>query len=288
MREMGSILVRYAEMGLKSRSVRKRFESILVDNLMSSLANAGLEGLIATEYGRIFVEVEDPVRASSVLSRVFGVSSVSSVIRCPGEMEEMKRKIADFSKPLLKEGQSFAVRARRTGDHPFTSMDLGRELGSAVFLANEEKGVRVDLTDPDVEVFAEVRERKAYLFSAYIPGPGGLPLGSQGKVVVLLEQERDALAAWIIMKRGCRAIALGQDDSAAAKLLRAWDPTLKVSSAMDLAEALKRHKALAAVFGYTLEDFEKIKEVNLPVPAFFPLVGMDSKEIEERLERIRA
>ena len=288
MREMGSILVRYAEMGLKSRSVRKRFESILVDNLMSSLANAGLEGLITTEYGRIFVEVEDPVRASRALSRVFGVSSVSSVIRCPGEMEEMKRKIADFSKPLLKEGQSFAVRARRTGDHPFTSMDLGRELGSAVFLANEEKGVKVDLTDPDVEVFAEVRERRAYLFSAYIPGPGGLPLGSQGKVVVLLEQERDALAAWLIMKRGCRAIALGQEDSAAAKLLRAWDPTLKVSSAMDLAEALKRHKALAAVFGYTLEDFEKIKEVNLPVPAFFPLVGMDYKEIEERLERIRA
>jgi thiamine biosynthesis protein ThiI len=285
---MGSILVRYAEMGLKSRSVRKRFESILVDNLMSSLANEGLEGLVASEYGRIFVEVEDPEKASKALSRVFGVSSVSSVIRCSSEMEELKGRAADFSKPLLKQGQSFAVRARRTGNHPFTSMDLGRELGSAVFLANEDKGIRVDLTNPEVEIFAEVREKKAYLFSAYIPGPGGLPLGSQGKVIALLEKESDALAAWLIMKRGCRTIALGEEDSVAVRLLRAWDPALKVSPLKEMNEAVKRHKALAMVFGYVLEDFEKIKEADLPVPAFFPLVGMDFEEIEERLERIRA
>ena len=65
---MGSILVRYAELGLKSRSVRRRFESILVDNLMSSLANAGLEGLVTTEYGRIFVEVDDAERAIKALA----------------------------------------------------------------------------------------------------------------------------------------------------------------------------------------------------------------------------
>jgi len=285
---MGSILVRYAEMGLKSRSVRKRFESILVDNLMSALANSDLEGLVTTEHGRIFVEVEDPMKASHALSRVFGVSSVSPVIRCSSEMEEMKAKIAEFSKPLVHSGQSFAVRARRTGVHTFTSMDLGRELGSAVYLANEEKGIKVDLTDPDVEIFAEVRDRKAYLFSAYIPGPGGLPLGSQGKVVVILEKERDALAAWLIMKRGCRAIALGEEGSAATKLLRSWDPSLKIASDRDLTEVVKRHKALAAVFGYTIEEFERIKTMDIPVPAFFPLVGMDPKEIEERLERIRA
>jgi tRNA uracil 4-sulfurtransferase len=285
---MGSILVRYAEMGLKSRSVRKRFESILVENLMSSLANSGLEGLITTEHGRIFVEVDDSIKASHALSRVFGVSSVSRVVRCSSEMEEMKSKIAEFSRPLLKRGQSFAVRARRTGEHTFTSMDLGRELGSAVYLANEEKGIKVDLTDPDVEIFVEVRERKAYLFSAYIPGPGGLPLGSQGKVVANLEQERDALAAWLIMKRGCRIIALGEEGSTAANLLRSWDPSLKLASDQDLIEVIKRYKALAAVFGYTIEEFDRIRLVDLPVPAFFPLVGMDPKEIEERLERIRA
>jgi thiamine biosynthesis protein ThiI len=285
---MGSILVRYAEMGLKSRSVRRRFESILVDNLMSSLVNEGLEGLVTSEYGRIFVEVDEPEKASKALSRVFGVSSVSPVVRCSSELEGLRTSIAGFSKSLLKEGQSFAVRARRTGNHPFTSMDLGRELGSAVFLANEEKGIKVDLTNPDVEIFVEVREKKAYLFSDYVPGPGGLPLGSQGKVIAIIEMERDALAAWLIMKRGCRAIVLGEEGSAAVKLLRTWDPAFKVSPTQDVNEAIIRHRALAFVFGYVLEDFEKIKEMDLPAPAFFPLVGMDPKEIEERLERIRA
>ncbi len=285
---MGSILIRYAEMGLKSRSVRRRFESILIDNLMSSLAYEGIEGLVTSEYGRIFVEVDDPSKASRPLSRVFGVSSISLVVRCSSDMDDMKRKIADFSKPLLSKGQSFAVRARRTGNHTYTSMDLGRELGSAVYLANEEKGIRVDLTAPDVEVFAEVREKKAYLFSSYIPGPGGLPLGSQGKVVALLRKERDALAAWLIMKRGCRAIVVGEEGSTPVKLLRAWDPALRISPMDDVLGAVKRHKALAAVYGYAIEDFEKINEIDLPVPAFFPLVGMSPEEIEERLERIRA
>lgn len=285
---MESILVRYAEMGLKSRGVRKRFESILVDNLMSALAGAGLEGIIATEHGRIFVEVEDPRRAGQVLARVFGVSSVSPVVRCSSEMDDMRRAVAAFSRPLLAQGQSFAVRARRTGNHPYTSVDLGRELGSAAYLANEEKGIRVDLTDPDVEIFVEVRDKKAYLFSAYLPGPGGLPLGSQGRVVAFLEEERDAVAAWLVMKRGCRAIAMGEEGSAAVRTLRAWDPGLKLLPPGDVMEAVRRHRALAVVFGYMLKDFEKMKGVAIPVPAFFPLVGMDDEEIRKRLERIRA
>ena len=253
---MASILVRYAEMGLKSRSVRKRFESILVDNLMGALARAGVEGLVTTEYGRIFVEVDEPIKAGRALSRVFGVSSVSPVARCSSEMEEMKARIAEFSNPLLKGGQRFAVRARRTGHHAFTSMDLGRELGSAVYLANEQKGIKVDLTDPDVEIFVEVREKKAYLFSAYIPGPGGLPLGSQGKVVVNLEKERDALAAWLIMKRGCRAIAWGEEGSAAVQILREWDPGLKVASGQDLAEVIKKHKAFLKLYSTYCQNYK--------------------------------
>jgi thiamine biosynthesis protein ThiI len=284
---MHTILVRYAEIGLKSRPIRKRFETILVNNLMDALMGEGIEALVTAQYGRIFVEAGDVDRASRALARVFGVASVSPVAGCSSDLEEMKRVIADLSQPLLSEGQSFAVRARRIGDHPYTSMDLGRELGSAVYLANEDKGIRVDLTDPDVVVHVEVRDRRAYLFSSSIPGPGGLPLGSQGKVLAVLEEERDALAAWLIMKRGCRTIAVGEEGSAAVGILKAWDPKLRVLPTQDLAEASRRYKALAVVFGYSLKDFEKMRNIDIPVPAFFPLVGMDEKEIEERLERIR-
>ena len=285
---MGSILVRYAEIGLKSRSVRRRFESILIDNLMSSLAYEGIEGLVSSEYGRIFIEVDDAPSAISALSRVFGVASVSPVLRCSSDMEEMKKRIAELSVPLIEEGQSFAVRARRIGNHPFTSVDLGRELGSAVYVANERKGIRVDLTNPDLEIFVEVREKKAYLFHTFVPGPGGLPLGSQGRVVALLEKESDALAAWLIMKRGCKTIALGSEDSAAVRILRSWDHHLKVLDPADLSEAVRRYRAHAAVFGLRLADFERIKGIRLTVPAFFPLIGMGDSEINIRLQRIKA
>jgi thiamine biosynthesis protein ThiI len=285
---MDLVLVRYAEMGLKSRAVRKRFESILVDNMMTALAAAGVEGLVTTEHGRIFVEASDQEKAVRALSRVFGVASVSPTVSCASGMEEMKLAISAFSLPLFKGGEGFAVRARRTGEHPFTSMDLGRELGSAIFLANHEKGVRVDLTSPDVEVFVEVRGRRAYIFSTYVPGPGGLPLGSQGKVVALVEGERDALAAWLVMKRGCRIIALGEEGSPGVRLLRAWDPGMKVMARENMAEAVSKNRALALVFGYSLQEFEAIRSVDATVPAFFPLVGMGEDEISKRLEGIGA
>ncbi len=284
---MDLILVRYAELGLKSQAVRKRFERILVDNMMSNLADAGLEALITTEQGRVFVEPQDIDQAVKVLRRVMGIASVSPVLRCRADMETMKRVAAEYSKSLYHQGQSFAVKARRAGQHSFTSNDVGKEVGSAIWIANEEKGPKVDLKNPDVEIFVEVRDKNAYIFSEYVPGPGGLPMGSQGRVVALLERERDALAAWLIMKRGCRVIAIAKQENEAVRILRRWDSDLKVVGDGELAEVAKKNRALAAVFGYGLDDFEKIKRIDIPVPAFFPLVGMSEEEIGERLRVIK-
>jgi thiamine biosynthesis protein ThiI len=284
---MDLILVRYAELGLKSQVVRKRFARILIDNMMSNLADARLEALITTEQGRIFVEPQDIDQAVCVIKRVMGVASLSSALHCKADMETMKRVAAEYSKPLYHQGQSFAIRARRTGEHSFTSNDVGREVGSAVWVANEDKGPRVDLTRPDVEIFVEVRDRNAYIFSEYVPGPGGLPMSSQGRVMALLERERDALAAWLIMKRGCRIIAIADEENEAVRILRRWDADLRVVADGDLAEISKKNRALATVFGYGLDDFKKIKSTDVPVPAFFPLVGMSDDEIEERLRAIK-
>ncbi len=281
------ILVRYAEVGLKSRGVRRFFERVLVNNMMNLLAKNRVEALINIDQGRIFVETDKPSEAVKVLSRVFGIASLSLTIKTGSGMEEMQRIAAEFSKPLLKPGDGFAIRARREGDHKYTSQDVGREVGSAVYLANEEKGIHVDLTHPDVEIFVEVRRKDAYIFSEYIPGPGGLPMGSQGRVVALIEEERDALAAWLIMKRGCKAIIVSHLENGPLSILEKWDSNLKVVRDGDLASAVKQNKALAAVFGYGVRDLEKIKKIELEVPAFFPLVGMDEAEISLRLDGIK-
>jgi thiamine biosynthesis protein ThiI len=202
-------------------------------------------------------------------------------------MEEMQKVAAEYSRTMLREGQSFAVKARREGNHPYKSMDVGREVGSAIFLANEDRGVHVDLTHPDVTFYVEVRERMAYIFSEYLSGPGGLPMGSQGKVVASVETERDALAAWMLMKRGCRVFISTPSEDGAVAILKAWDPRLKVFVDRDMHKVLHDVKALATVHGHGIEDMDRITELSSQVPAFFPLIGMTEAEIEERLASIR-
>ena len=164
---------------------------------------------------------------------------------------------------------------------------MGREVGSAIFLANEGRGIKVNLTKPDVTFYVEVRDKKAYLFSEYQPGPAGLPLGSQGKVVAVVEDERGALAAWMLMKRGCRATILSAEGSTAAGLLQRWDPRLRVVQGVDIRRALRDSKALAAVYGYGLKDMERIKALPSDHPSFFPLVGMTEEEVSARLAAIK-
>ena len=278
------ILVRYAEVGLKSPGVRKHFETILLDNMEAALARRRIEALINCEAGRIYVRTDRIEEAMSALVHVFGVASVSPAIECGSDMEEMKGTAAELSRSILGRDASFAVKARREGSHTYTSMDVGREVGSAIFLANEDRGARVDLTHPDVTIFVEVRGRRAFIFDRYVPGPGGLPLGSQGKVVASVHSELDALAAWMLMKRGCKVLVWGDDH---ADVLDAWDPRLKRLDSDSLPSAVRASKALGAVFGHRLADIDLDCAARAGVPAFHPLVGMTDAELGKRLDDIR-
>lgn len=280
-------MVRYAEVGLKSSGVRRYFEGLLMDNMLTALSHHGLEALVTFEQGRIYVTSDQIEKAIPVICRVFGVASVSPALVGDSGMEAMKRMAAVYSQNVLGPNQSFAVKARRDGNHPYRSMDVGREVGSAIFLANEKKGIRVDLTRPDVTFFVEVREKKAYLFSEYFPGPGGLPMGSQGKVLAMVENERDALAAWMLMKRGCQVIVLSPTVEGPFEMLRAWAPKLKVIVGSDRSRALRSTKALAMVHGHSLREMDRIKELPSEPLSFFPLVGLSEGEIKERLAKVR-
>lgn len=280
---MNLILVRYAEIGLKSPGVRRYFESILLDNMLAALARDRIEALVDSEQGRIYVRTDRIDEAATNLVRVFGVASVSPAIECGSDMEEMQRAAAELSRSVMGNGRSFAVKARREGNHPYTSMEVGKEVGSAIFLANQDRGARVDSTRPDITFYVEVRGKRAYIFHRYIAGPGGLPLGSQGKVVAAVHSDRDALAAWMLMKRGCRALIWGDEH---ADLLQPWDPKLRRLNSASMADAVREAKAQGAVFGYRLDDIERIKEVKLGVPAFYPLVGMTEEEVASRLRSI--
>jgi thiamine biosynthesis protein ThiI len=192
------ILVRLAaELTLKSRRTRSLFVRRLIANTRDALSSGGLESTISSTWGRIFVSA--PPGAVPILSRVFGISSLSSVERIEATDLGAIVKAGAVRFAEAVRDRHFAVRARRVGTHDFSSRDIEVRLGEA--LRPFAAGVR--LKDPDVTVHVEVRSADAYFFLDRVAGTGGLPLGVEGRAVALLSGGFDsAVAAWFVMKRG--------------------------------------------------------------------------------------
>ncbi len=203
-----AILVRYDELALKSKRVRTRYEQILVRNIKAMLNADGCSySKISREMGRIFIHSEDAKAVKSAV-KVFGVVSASAVFTCEPDLESAARLCSLVAGGIMKEDQSFAIRSRRAGNHDFTSRDVAVACGDAVF-DSVNKNVRVNLDNPDVEIFVEVRQDKAYVFTESVKGVGGLPMGTQGRMVALISGGIDSpVAAWLMMKRGCEIVPL--------------------------------------------------------------------------------
>ena len=187
-----------AEMSIKSRRTRSNFLRRLTRNIRDALNSAGIEHELGIGWSRIQVRARAP-GALDVLGRVFGISSFSPV---EGVVSAELDEIVETGERLFRErvaGRRFAVRACRTGRHPYTSQDVQVKLGAAL----APHAARVDLTDPEVTVHVEVRDREAHLFAERFQGAGGLPLGVEGRAVALLSGGYDsAVAAWLLLRRG--------------------------------------------------------------------------------------
>ena len=269
-------MVRYCEIGLKSTPVRRRFENILKDNMLTMLAADGVEAIITYADARFFIETNDIQRCVDSVKKVFGIASLSVAEECSSDMEDICASAANYSVGRISEGQSFAVKARREGSHPYTSMDVGREAGSAIFLRNEKLGVKVDLTNPEKVFYIEVRNNKAYIFDSYITCPGGLPLGSQGRVFADISDERGMVSAWMMMKRGCRTMVRGD---CGIDILRSYDPTLRSVTDEEIASGSVK-EILGMVMGTPLEGLDSVDVSKFDVPVYFPTIGMTDDEVK--------
>ena len=193
-------LVRYSEIGLKGDYARKRMENILKRNILKALESNGCRAEIHSERGRIFVESDGPESVVNFsLSHTFGVKSYSHVNRFEfANLEDLTQKVSGTYSSIVA-GKKFAIRARCTGTHSFGSRELSIKAGDELFPFS----AGVDLENPDVAIYIEVRDRVAYTFTEIIPGPGGLPLGSESRIVALVSGGIDSpVASWFIMKRG--------------------------------------------------------------------------------------
>lgn len=297
------VLVRFGEIGIKSAPVRKRMLDRLRQNLLDGLLRERVEGDVQRMGSRLWMVGPDVDALLGVATRTFGVVSASPVRKVPSELEAMGVAAAEAAL-AVEDWSSFAVRPNRTGEHPFSSQDIGKAVGSAVWKAAEADGrsPSVDLSDPDLEVLLDVRGETAYVFTRTVQGPGGLPMGTQGKVLVLLSDPASFVAAWLMMRRGCRVVAVhaGQAQSLPLENLEAlqrWGlgdqvdllpictgfvaKRVLVQAAQELAA---RVKADAVVLGDTLDS--DLFHADGDVPVLRPVCGLDPKEVTALLDRI--
>jgi thiamine biosynthesis protein ThiI len=198
------VVVHYHEISLK-RGNRPLFLRHLARNLSRAVADLG-RATLRQRPGRIVLDLDDHPQPEAVrdrLQRVCGVASVTLGYRTASTLEAMRQVIG-----RLVEGRtfrSFRITARRAfKTYPMTSVELNRALGAFVL---ERVATRVDLEHPEVEIVVEVLPDEAFIALDRRPGPGGLPVGASGTVAALLSGGIDSpVAAWRMMKRGCRVV----------------------------------------------------------------------------------
>lgn len=212
-----TVVVRHGDVGIKSAKVQTAMERKLAKNIDALLADRGVPAEVERQWSRLLIHAdEDTIEAATdAATDAFGVISASPAVSVAPEKDAILDALAEAARETY-DGGTFAVRATRAGGpeaHPFTSAGLEREGGTAVWEAVEDRfPPEVDLDDPDRTFQVECREDVAYVFLEKRAGPGGLPLGTQGRVVALVSGGIDSpVAAWELMKRGCEVVPVYVD-----------------------------------------------------------------------------
>ena len=196
------ILLRYGEIGLKSRRKRPYFEKLYISAIKDALQRNGADEFkIKNMGGRFIIYHHTPKDLIAVLQRVPGIQSMSIAEEIVfNDNKDLLDKLA-FLKEKIK-GKTFGVKVKRVGTHDFSSMEFAGELGA--FLSKESAGV--DLTDPDIMLYCEIRQLSCFVYTDMVNGLGGLPPKSSGKVLCLFSGGLDSpVAAFQMLRRGCEA-----------------------------------------------------------------------------------
>ncbi|WFD09451.1 tRNA uracil 4-sulfurtransferase ThiI [Tepidibacter hydrothermalis] len=199
------VIARYGEIGVKGKN-RYIFEDKLVKNIRNSLKKLGKLN-VYKQYGRIYIDVEEYDYESIIeeARKVFGIVSLSPAVKFENNYEKLKEVCLELLKDKMEfeDVETFKVESKRT-DKTFrmTSLEMSRDIGG--YLLSEIGGdLKVDVRTPQVKVEAELREEACVAYLERIAGYGGLPLGTNGKGMVLLSGGIDSpVAGWMVAKRG--------------------------------------------------------------------------------------
>ncbi len=201
------ILLKLGEIVLKGLN-RRRFEQKLLGNIRWRLSRLGSFRVYLIQ-STVYVEGADGAdmdAAFEELRKVFGVVVLSRAAACPKDKDAIARLAIDYLRADMLHAKSFKVETKRSDkSFPMTSIELSQYVGGE--LAEAYPSCAVDVHEPELTVFLEVRDLAAYVHAAPVPGAGGMPVGSNGVAVTLLSGGIDSpVSSWMIARRGVRLI----------------------------------------------------------------------------------
>lgn len=275
---MISVIAHYQEIALKGKN-RPWFLQRLLRNLRVALADLDIPE-VRTPMGRIEVVLRNDADWPEVrerLSRMFGLANFALAHRVPLDLEAL----ADALVRDLPTGpvESFRIAVRRADKRfPIPSPDVERMLGRRV---QDARGWKVDLSHPALRIGVELLPKEAFYYFAKLRGPGGLPMGTAGRVVALLSGGIDSpVAAWRMMKRGCNATLVHFHSY----------PFLSRTSqdkARELAKLLTRYQLRARLYLVPFGELQRQITVSVPGPLRVVIYRRMMFRIAERIARIR-
>lgn len=200
-----AFVVKYGEIGLKGKN-RHVFEDALVHNIVVSLKPVDGNFFVEKEQGRIYVEAKgafDYEGALEALERVFGIVEICPAVLTEDRgFDELSKEILDYLEETYTDKNfTFKVLAKRARkNYPMNSMEINMELGGRILDRFPE--MKVDVHHPMKEIHVEIRDKISF-YSEKFPGPGGMPVGTNGRAMLLLSGGIDSpVAGYMIAKRG--------------------------------------------------------------------------------------
>ena len=239
------IIIRYSEIGLKGKN-RRFFENKLIANIKLLIQKP-----VKNLRNRMIIKTDE----KQDLSKIFGISSYSHADEIELDLEKINKKALS----LAKNSDSFRISCQRIDKNiKFSSMEIQQKVGEFIF---ENLNIEVKLKNPEINIQIELFNNHAYIFTEKIKGPGGLPVGVEGKVVALIENNNSIKAALAVMKRGCEIIPVAFEKHDLSELEK-YGLQNKLIIIKDL-EDIEDIDAKALVVGQKLKDFKEIKTEKL-------------------------
>ncbi len=203
------IVIRYGEIMLKGDN-KRFFEDKLVKHIRHAVSDLGKLKIYKKD-SRIYIDVEDYSEKQIIdrVRKVFGVALISVAKRFPVDFDVIKQvALEELREQIsLHQYKSFKVDSKRVDKKfPLTSPEISKEIGG--YLLQNQEDIKVDVHKPEVTIYVEVRD-EAFVFADKIHGLGGLPIGTNGKALLLLSGGIDSpVAGWMVGKRGVEVEAV--------------------------------------------------------------------------------